>query len=109
MLLRSILSGSEDKTICVWNATTGGTVAGPFTGHTNSVNSVVFSANGQYIVSGSSDQTIRLWSVLYEETAAGPFTEQLNLNNLEPVVLPHGEYCTLSYQTLNQFLFQMIL
>jgi hypothetical protein len=26
----------EDQTICVWNATTGETVAGPFTGHTDS-------------------------------------------------------------------------
>jgi WD40 repeat protein len=29
-----IVSGSADKTICVWNAMTGETVAGPFTGHT---------------------------------------------------------------------------
>jgi WD40 repeat protein len=44
----------------VWNSMTGETVAGPFTGHTRSVNSVAFSPDGQYIVSGSDDRTIRL-------------------------------------------------
>jgi WD40 repeat protein len=29
-----IVSGSDEKIICVWNATTGEMVAGPFTGHT---------------------------------------------------------------------------
>jgi WD40 repeat protein len=48
-----IVSGSSDKTICVWNATTGEMVAGPFTGHTDSVRSVAFSPDGQHIVSGS--------------------------------------------------------
>jgi WD40 repeat protein len=33
-----IVSGSDDRTICVWNATTGETVVGPFTGHTDGVN-----------------------------------------------------------------------
>jgi WD40 repeat protein len=57
-----IVSGSEDKTICVWNATTGEMVAGPFTGHTDSVWSVAFSPDGQHIVSGSRDKTICVWN-----------------------------------------------
>jgi WD40 repeat protein len=57
-----IVSGSEDQTICVWNATTGEIVAGPFTGHTDSVWSVAFSPDGQHIVSGSDDQTICVWN-----------------------------------------------
>jgi WD40 repeat protein len=32
-------------------------------GHTNPVNSVAFSSDGQYISSGSSDTTVRLWTV----------------------------------------------
>jgi WD40 repeat protein len=58
----------------VWNATTGETAAGPFTGHTDSVTSVAFSPDGQLIVSGSEDRTIRVWNATTGETAAGPFT-----------------------------------
>jgi WD40 repeat protein len=69
-----IVSGSSDQTICVWNATTGETEAGPFTGHTNWVTSVAFSPDGQHIVSGSNDQTICVWNTTTGETEAGPFT-----------------------------------
>src|SRR6266571_2478398 len=69
-----IVSGSDDQTIRVWNATTGETEAGPFTGHTSSVLSVAFSPDGQRIVSGSWDQTIRVWNATTGETEAGPFT-----------------------------------
>jgi WD40 repeat protein len=71
---RYIVSGSGDQTIRVWNATTGETVAGPFTGHTDSVRSVEFSPDGRHIVSGSDDRTIRVWNAMRGETAAGPFT-----------------------------------
>ncbi len=47
-----IVSGSDDGTIRVWNATTGETEAGLFTGHTSFINSVTFSPDGQHIVSG---------------------------------------------------------
>jgi hypothetical protein len=58
-----VVSGSGDKIICVWDAMTGEMVAGPFTGHTGSVNSVEFSPDGQKIVSGSDDETIHMWSM----------------------------------------------
>jgi len=53
-----IVSGSNDKTIQVWDAQTGTTVAGPFHGHTREVTSVAFSPDGTNIVSGSWDNTI---------------------------------------------------
>src|SRR5450631_3037759 len=68
-----IVSGSSDGTIRVWNAMTGETAAGPFTGHTNWVMSMAFSPDGQHIVSGSDDRTIRVWDAMTGETAAGPF------------------------------------
>ena len=71
---RRIVSGLDDRTIRVWDATTGVRVTDPFTGHTGWVNFVAFSPDGQYIVSGSSDQTIRVWNSTTGETAAGPFT-----------------------------------
>src|SRR6266581_2741671 len=69
-----IVSGSRDETIRVWNATTGETEAGPFTGHTHWVLSVAFSPDGQRIVSGSHDETIRVWNATTGETEAAPFT-----------------------------------
>src|SRR6266702_506784 len=69
-----IVSGSDDGTIRVWNATTGATAAGPFTGHTDSVWSVAFSPDGQRIVSGSRDGTIRVWNATTGATVASPFT-----------------------------------
>src|SRR6266702_290891 len=68
-----IVSGSDDGTIRVWNATTGETAAGPFTGHTATVRSVAFSPDGQRIVSGSYDGTIRVWNAMTGKTV-GPFT-----------------------------------
>ena len=76
-----IVSGSSDGTIRVWNAKTGETEAGPFTGHTSWVSSVAFSPDGHHIVSGSDDRTIRVWSAKTGETAAAPFTEHAGTVN----------------------------
>ena len=56
-----IISGSNDRTIRIWDAKTGASVGKPLEGHTDSVRSVAYSSNGQRIVSGSSDGTIRVW------------------------------------------------
>ncbi|KAL4078818.1 hypothetical protein V8B97DRAFT_2067943 [Scleroderma yunnanense] len=58
---RHIVSGSNDKTIQIWDAQTGGQVGKPLQGHTDSVMSVAFSPDGRYIVSGSDDKTIQIW------------------------------------------------
>ncbi len=73
-----IVSGSDDRTIRVWNAMTGETVAGPFSGHSDSVSFVAFSPDGQHIVSGSHDQTIRVWKATTGETVVGPFSGHLD-------------------------------
>ena len=70
---QSIVSGSEDGKIRMWNTMTGETVAGPFTGHTDWVMSVAFSRDGLHIVSGSDDQTIHVWNAMTGEKIAGPF------------------------------------
>ena len=70
---RHIVSGSSDKTIRVWNAITGESVAGPFLGHEDWVWSVAYSPDGRHIVSGSSDKTIRVWNAITGESVAGPF------------------------------------
>ena len=68
-----IVSGSRDKTIRVWNPTTGQCTAGPFQGHTATVTSVAYSPDGSHIVSGSWDNTIRVWNPTTGQCMAGPF------------------------------------
>ena len=58
---KRVVSGSEDKTICIWDAQTGHPVLEPLEGHTGSVWSVAFSPDGKRVVSGSSDNTICIW------------------------------------------------
>ncbi|KAF5340328.1 hypothetical protein D9611_007943 [Ephemerocybe angulata] len=58
-----IVSGSEDKTVRVWDALTG-TVQLVLEGHCSTVTSVAFSPDGERIISGSSDKTVRVWDAL---------------------------------------------
>ena len=53
-----IVSGSFDKTIRVWDASTGVEMLPPLRGHDDSVQSVALSPDGSKIVSGSYDQMI---------------------------------------------------
>jgi WD40 repeat protein len=57
---KQIASGSEDKTIKIWDAETGHLIK-TLSGHEGAVRSVVYGSNGKAIVSGSVDQTIRVW------------------------------------------------
>ena len=75
-----IVSGSDNRTVCVWNVITEEAVViiSPFTGHSSTahkdiVYSVAFSSDGQWIVSGSYDKTIYVWNAITGEKVAGPF------------------------------------
>jgi guanine nucleotide-binding protein subunit beta-2-like 1 protein len=59
------LSASWDKTLRLWDLTTGATTR-RFVGHTNDVLSVSFSPDNRQIVSGSRDKSIKLWNTLGE-------------------------------------------
>ena len=56
-----IASGSFDKTVRVWDASTGMEMLPPLRGHGGWIWSVGFSPDGSKIVSGSDDWTIRVW------------------------------------------------
>ena len=55
-----LASGSDDKTIRLWDVATGERKA-TLKGHTGNVYSVSFSSDGQTLASGGWDWTIRLW------------------------------------------------
>ena len=59
---RYALSGSNDKTLKLWDVSSGQAVR-TFQGHTSAVYSVAFSPDGRYALSGSSDQTFKLWDM----------------------------------------------
>jgi len=58
----TIAVGLLHRDIIIFNALTGSQTA-VFSGHTDQVNSLVFSSDGTSLVSGSFDQTVKLWDV----------------------------------------------
>ncbi|KAF8664862.1 hypothetical protein AX14_006690, partial [Amanita brunnescens Koide BX004] len=60
-----IVSGSEDKSVRVWDASTGEELKTLY-GHSDYVRSVAFSSDGTRIVSGSNDMSVRVWHLAYD-------------------------------------------
>ncbi|ORY32489.1 WD40 repeat-like protein [Rhizoclosmatium globosum] len=59
---KTVVSGSNDKTVKVWSVETGECVK-TIVGHSALVNCVVFLPDSKTVVSGSNDKTIKVWSV----------------------------------------------
>jgi WD40 repeat protein len=60
-----IISGSEDKSIRIWDLERGEMVGAPLTGHTSGVRSLAVAewSGRTVIVSGSFDGSIRIWDL----------------------------------------------
>jgi hypothetical protein len=59
---QTLVSGSEDMTIKLWNLKTGDLLR-TLTGHEGDVSSVAISPDGQTLASGGEDNTIKLWNL----------------------------------------------
>jgi WD40 repeat protein len=57
---RTVITGSDDNTARLWDATTG-TEIRRFEGHDSPVNAVAFAPDGRTVITGSDDNTARLW------------------------------------------------
>ena len=59
---KTIASGSEDRTIRIWDTGTGKEIT-TLPGHTRVITCLAFSPCGRFIASGSGDMTVRLWDL----------------------------------------------
>jgi WD40 repeat protein len=75
----TIISGSDDNTVRVWDAETG-ELRHNLEGHLGSVNAVAISRDGSTIVSGSDDNTVRVW-----DAESGELRHNLEGHTLGPV------------------------
>ena len=57
-----LASGSRDKTIKIWDVSTGLCVL-TLTGHDNWVRGLVFHPGGKYLLSAADDKTLRVWDL----------------------------------------------
>ena len=66
---QTIATGSEDRTIKLWDARTH-QLRGTLTGHTLGVTALAFSRDGQTLASGGNDRIVRLWNMRTQRTTA---------------------------------------
>ena len=86
------LSGSADKTLKLWDLTTGEIIR-TLVGHSNGVRCVALSADGTRALSGSDDRTLKLWDLT---TGEGIFSLLGHGNRVWSVVLITGGTWALS-------------
>jgi WD40 repeat protein len=65
---RLLVTGSEDKSLRVWDLDTGNQVGEPLLGHDAGVKKIAASPNGHWIVSGAKNGSILVWEVAANET-----------------------------------------
>ncbi|MFW6357854.1 MAG: protein kinase domain-containing protein [Chroococcales cyanobacterium] len=59
---KTLISGSADKTIKIWDIATGQELH-TLTGHSSFINALAISPDGKTLISGSADKTIKIWDI----------------------------------------------
>jgi serine/threonine protein kinase len=70
-----VLTGSQDKTVRLWNAATGESI-GPLLAHQGPVKAVAFSPDGRIVLTGRDDNTARLWDATTGKPIGPPLAHQ---------------------------------
>ena len=70
----TLVTGSYDGTVRLWNVAAGRQVGAPLTGHDDRVYSVAFSPDGKVVASGADDGMVRLWDVATHRQVGAPLT-----------------------------------
>ena len=60
---KTLATGSNDKTVRLWDVASRKSIGEPLRGHADAVYSVVFSPDGKTLATGGADETVRLWDV----------------------------------------------
>ena len=69
-----VASASEDKTIRIWDSSTGQQVGDPLTGHYDGVMFLRFSPDGRKIASAAEDNTVRIWNLVTGQPIGEPLS-----------------------------------
>jgi len=84
-----IASGSLDKTVQIWDASTSAVIAN-YGEHIDQVNTVAWSPDGTLIASGSNDKQVRIWNPLANKTIRFYINHQDAVSSV--AWSPHGTY-----------------
>lgn len=97
-----LVSGSDDKTIRLWNTYTGRSLGEPIRGHQGEVRAIAFSPDGSRILSGSTDMTVRVWDAgINDANNINPHDRNSIHSDLREgsplgIIIPGFEQCSLT-------------
>ncbi|MBF8189972.1 PD40 domain-containing protein [Nonomuraea sp. K274] len=91
---KTLATGGYDRTVRLWDLSTGGPLGEPLTGHTSIADSMAFSPDGKTLATGSIEGAVRLWDV----STGRPLGEVLTGDTPSSVAFsPDGKNLAIAY------------